>query len=128
MYTLANTLTILRNGQLSGKAEVFIPASKLSRAVLSVIKSAGYIDDFETVIVDKHPQIRICLRYYEGRPVMELIRCVSKPSLRRYVGAREIPSVLGGLGLAVISTSQGVLAGGEARKRGLGGEVLAFIG
>lgn len=123
---LADMLTRIRNAQMSEKATVIIPASKVKASVAEVLKSEGYIADY-SVTGDLKPVLEIELKYYNGRPVIEYIKRASSPGLRQYKGVDDLPSVNGGLGVAVISTSRGVMTDRAARKAGVGGEVLCTV-
>lgn len=125
---IADMLTRIRNANNTGKDTVDIPASKLKINIASTLKEEGFINEFK--IIEKYPQnnIRIYLKYGEDdRKVISGLKRISKPGLRVYVNKDEIPRVLGGLGIAVLSTSQGVLTGKEARKNKVGGEVVCYI-
>jgi small subunit ribosomal protein S8 len=124
---IADLLTRIRNGQSSGKTEVLIPSSKVKTAIAEVLKDEGYIEDFAIASEDGKATMRVQLKYYQGRPVIDRIERVSRPGLRVYKGKDELPSVLGGLGVAIISTSQGVMTDRKARAAGHGGEVLCII-
>ena len=128
---IADMLTRIRNAQLVGHAEVTMPASGLKGAIAKVLKDEGYIDDF--AIRDKgaengaKQELAIALKYYAGRPVIERLERVSKPGLRVYKGRDDIPRVMNGLGVAIVSTSRGVMTDRKARADGLGGEVLCIV-
>lgn len=124
---ISDLLTRLRNAQAVDKATVKIPASKVKRSILKVLKEEGYIEDFAEQAVDGKPMLQVQLKYYAGRPVIERIERFSTPGLRKYSGKDSLPKVLGGLGTAIISTSQGVMTDRAARKAGLGGEVLFIV-
>jgi small subunit ribosomal protein S8 len=124
---VSDLLTRLRNAQRANKATVSMPASKLKVAILNVLKNEGYIGDFESSENGGKPVVSVSLKYYQGTPVIETIKRVSKPSLRIYRGKDELPTVNGGLGTAIISTSRGVMSDREARKSGHGGEVLCVV-
>ena len=124
---IADFLTRIRNGQSSGKPEILAPASKMKQAIASVLKSEGYIEDFSVVTDDGKPSLRVQLKYYDGRPVIDRLERVSKPGLRVYKGKDELPTVLGGLGVVIVSTSKGVMTGRQARQDGHGGEVLCIV-
>ncbi|MDN5849219.1 MAG: 30S ribosomal protein S8 [Nitrococcus sp.] len=124
---IADMLTRIRNGQAAEKAEVSMPASKVKASICRVLKEEGYIEDFRVAGDEKRPTLAIRLRYYQGRPVIEELRRVSRPGLRRFEGKRTLPSVRGGLGTAIISTSQGVMTDRAARAAGQGGEVLCVV-
>jgi len=123
---IADMLTRIRNAQASEKVTVAMPASKLKAAIAKVLKDEGYIDDFKLEVGVK-PQLEIALKYYAGRPVIEKIERVSRPGLRIYKGTKDIPQVMNGLGIAIVSTSKGVMTDRKARATGLGGEVLCIV-
>ena len=124
---ISDLLTRIRNAQMVEKASVKIPASKVKRSILKVLKEEGYIEDFAEQSVDGKPMLQVRLKYYAGRPVIERIERFSTPGLRKYCGKDKLPKVLGGLGTAVVSTSHGVMTDRAARKAGLGGEVLFIV-
>lgn len=124
---IADMLTRIRNAQSANKASVSMPASKLKSAIAAVLKDEGYIDDFSVRANDGKPQLDIGLKYYAGRPVIEKIDRISSPGLRIYRGTGEIPSVMNGLGVAIVSTSKGVMTDRKARAAGIGGEVLCVV-
>lgn len=124
---ISDMLTRIRNGQERAKREVSMPASTKKAAVAEVLKSEGYISDFRVEEDGTHPQLRIELKYYQGKPVIERIRRVSRPGLRVYRSKDELPSVVGGLGVAIISTSKGLMSDREARAQGIGGEVVCSV-
>src|SRR5215218_6012983 len=124
---IADFLTRIRNGQLSGKPEVAIPASRIKLALAKVLKDEGYIEDFAIDGEAKKPTVKVRLKYYQGRPVIERIERVSRPGLRVYRAKDELPKILGGMGVAIISTSQGVMTDRQARAAGHGGEVLCIV-
>jgi small subunit ribosomal protein S8 len=124
---IADMLTRIRNGQTAGKVAVRMPASKQKVAVAQVLKDEGYIADFQKTDAEGYPVLEVSLKYFQGEPVIEMLKRVSRPGLRIYKGRDELPNVRGGLGVAIVSTSKGVMTDREARKQGHGGEVLAFI-
>lgn len=124
---ISDLLTRIRNGQMSGKTEVKAPASRLKAEVLRVLKEEGYIADFSKIDEEGKPVLSIKLKYYQGKPVIERVQRVSRPGLRIYKGKDELPKVLGGLGVAIISTSKGVMSDRAARANGQGGEVLCVV-
>ncbi|MEO8419535.1 MAG: 30S ribosomal protein S8 [Methylophilaceae bacterium] len=124
---IADMLTRIRNAQSVNKPVVSMPASKLKGAIASVLKDEGYIDDFAVQAVDGKPQLNISLKYYAGRPVIEKIERVSRPGLRVYRGNQDIPTVMNGLGVTIVSTSKGVMTDRKARAAGIGGEVLCVV-
>jgi small subunit ribosomal protein S8 len=124
---IADMLTRIRNAQATEKVSVFIPASKVKRAIAQVLKDEGYIEDFAVRDVDGKPVIEIGLKYYAGKPVIEKLERVSRPGLRIYKGRDDIPRVMNGLGVAIVSTSKGVMTDRRARETGIGGEVLCVV-
>jgi|SRR5690625_932792 len=123
---LADMLTRIRNGQQAGKAIVPVPASRLKIGVAEVLKQEGYIDGYD-VEGESRPVLHIHLKYFDGRPVIEELSRYSRPGLRRYSGKGSLPSVRAGLGVAIISTSKGVMTDRAAREAGVGGEVLCTV-
>jgi small subunit ribosomal protein S8 len=124
---IADMLTRIRNAQLAEKATAQMPASKVKLAIAKVLKDEGYIEGFTVVGDEAKPQLEIALKYYAGRPVIEKIERVSKPGLRIYKGKDDIPRVMNGLGIAIVSTSHGVMTDRKARATGVGGEVLCIV-
>jgi small subunit ribosomal protein S8 len=124
---IADMLTRIRNAQMSEKTSVAMPSSKLKVAIAQVLKDEGYIDDFAVRDTDGKVRLDIGLRYYAGRPVIERLERVSKPGLRVYKGRDDIPRVMNGLGVAILSTSRGVMTDRKARADGIGGEVLCIV-
>lgn len=124
---ISDMLTRIRNGQAAGKLRVTMPAAKQKLALADVLREEGYIKNFSTEDVNGKPELAIVLKYFEGKPVIDMLKRVSRPGLRVYKGKDELPSVLGGLGVAVISTSRGVMSDRAARAAGQGGEVLCFV-
>lgn len=124
---IADMLTRIRNGQTAEKKTVSMPASKLKTAVAKVLKDEGYISDFQSAEVDGKPTLNVALKYFEGVPVIEKIERVSRPGLRIYRKNDQLPDVKGGLGIAIISTSKGLMSDRAARKGGHGGEVLCYV-
>jgi small subunit ribosomal protein S8 len=124
---IADMLTRIRNGQAVNKAAVSMPSSNLKSAIAGVLKEEGYITDYSVNDVDGKPELTIELKYYEGRPVIESLQRASRPGLRLYKGKNELPQVQGGLGVAIISTSRGVMSDRQARAAGEGGEVLCTV-
>lgn len=123
---ISDMFTRIRNGQSSGKVRVAMPLSKAKRAIAEVLKEQGYIKDF-SIEDHGHRELVIVLKYFEGRPVIELLRRVSRPGLRVYKRKDDLPSVNGGLGIAIISTPRGVMTDRQARAAGHGGEVLGVV-
>ena len=124
---IADMLTRIRNGQAAGKAAVRMPASKQKAAIAQVLKDEGYILDFGDAELNGKPALEVTLKYFQGAPVIDFVKRVSRPGLRIYKSREELPTVRGGLGIAIVSTSQGVMTDREARKQGHGGEVVAFV-
>jgi small subunit ribosomal protein S8 len=124
---IADMLTRIRNAQKARKVTVSMPASKVKLAVAKVLQDEGYIDSVSTEQQDNKRTMTVDLRYYEGRPVIERLQRVSRPGLRVYVPADELPKVQGGLGVAIVSTSNGVMTDRAARAAGHGGEVLCIV-
>jgi small subunit ribosomal protein S8 len=124
---IADMLTRIRNGQTAGKKSVRMPASKQKAAIARVLKDEGYIVDFSSTELDGKPGLEIQLKYFQGEPVIDFVQRISRPGLRIYKGREDLPKVRGGLGIAIISTSKGVMTDREARKQGHGGEVVAFV-
>ncbi len=123
---IADMLTRIRNGQAAKKVAVKMPSSKQKLAIANVLKEEGYIADF-AVAGEAKPELEVTLKYFEGKKVIESLKRVSRPGLRIYKGATEIPNVLDGLGVVIISTSQGVMTDRAARKAGIGGELICYV-
>ena len=124
---IADMLTRIRNAQMAAKPTVEMPGSKLKVAIAGVLKEEGYIAEFAAADQDGKPRLSIELKYYEGKPVIAEIDRISRPSLRQYVNKDELPSVRNGLGVAIVSTSKGVMTERAARAAGVGGEVLCTV-
>ena len=124
---IADFLTRIRNGQLSGKVEIAAPASRIKLALAKVLKDEGYIEDFAVDGDSTKPTVKVRLKYYQGRPVIDRLERVSRPGLRVYRAKDQLPKILGGMGVAIISTSRGVMTDREARAAGHGGEVLCIV-
>ena len=124
---IADMLTRIRNAQMVDKAVVTMPASKLKTAIAQVLKDEGYIDGFQVKDAGGKKELEIALKYYAGRPVIERIERVSRPGLRVYRGAKSIPQVMNGLGVAIVTTPKGVMTDRKARAAGVGGEVLCVV-
>lgn len=124
---IADMLTRIRNAQRVDKTEVVVPSSKLKVAIAQVLKDEGYIEGFAVQPNEGKPELRIGLKYYAGRPVIERLERVSRPGLRVYKGRDDIPHVMNGLGVAIVSTSKGVMTDRKARSQGVGGEVICFV-
>ena len=123
---IADMFTRIRNGQSAAKTAVTMPSSKVKVALANLLKEEGYISGF-SVSGDVKPELTVELKYFEGKEVIEVIKRVSRPGLRVYKGAQELPKVLAGMGIAIISTSKGLMTDRAARNAGLGGEVLGFV-
>ncbi len=124
---ISDMFTRIRNAQARARKEVSIPASKNKAAIAKVLKDEGYISDFKTVEGEGHPELVIDLKYYDGQPVIAYIQRGSRPGLRVYRGKAALPTVVGGLGISIISTSRGLMTDREARAQGIGGEVLCSV-
>jgi small subunit ribosomal protein S8 len=124
---IADMLTRIRNAQLSEKPSAAMASSKLKVAIATVLKDEGYIEDFSVRDVAGKAQLEIGLKYYAGRPVIERIERISRPGLRIYRPSKEVPRVMNGLGIAIVSTSKGVMTDRKARGLGIGGEVLCVV-
>jgi small subunit ribosomal protein S8 len=124
---IADMLVRIRNAQMVGHTEVKMPASRLKASIAKVLKDEGYIDDFAVREDGSKKELRIGLKYYAGKPVIERLERVSKPGLRVYRGRDDIPRVMNGLGVAILSTSRGVMTDRKARADGVGGEVLCIV-
>ena len=123
---LADMLTRIRNAQMAEKSVVSMPSSTLKVAVAKVLKDEGYIADFQ-ISSEVKPQLTIELKYFEGRPVIEEVKRVSRPGLRQYKAVEDLPKVRGGLGVSIVSTNKGVMTDRAARAAGIGGEVLCTV-
>lgn len=124
--TLADMFTRIRNAQMATKETVTMPSSKLKVEVARVLKEEGYINDF-AVAEGTKPELTVTLKYFEGKPVFEHLQRVSKPSLRQYKGKNALPKVADGMGVAIVTTSQGVMTDRAARQAGVGGEVICTV-
>ena len=124
---IADLLTRIRNAQMVAKPAVSVPSSKVKIAIAQVLKDEGYIDSFEVKTEDGKSELQITLKYYAGKPVIERIERVSRPGLRVYKGCDDIPQVQNGLGVAIVTTPQGVMTDRKARATGIGGEVLCYV-
>ena len=124
---IADMLTRIRNGQTAGKVSVSMPYSKAKQAIANVLKDEGYVADSRKEELEGKPVLTVDLKYYHGKPVIEMIKRVSRPGLRIYKNKDQIPNVNGGLGIAIVSTSQGVMTDRAARAEGRGGEILCYV-
>ena len=123
---IADMLTRIRNGQAANKVAISMPSSKLKVAIANVLADEGYIESVK-VIEGVKPELEITLKYFQGKPVVESIQRISRPGLRIYKRKDELPKVMGGLGIAVVSTSKGVMTDRAARQAGLGGEIICYV-
>ena len=124
---IADMLTRIRNAQQSEKVDTTMPSSKVKVAIAKVLKDEGYIEGFDVRSVEGKSELNISLKYYAGKPVIEKIERISRPGLRVYRGREDIKPVMNGLGVAIVSTSQGVMTDRKARATGVGGEVLCYV-
>lgn len=124
---IADMLTRIRNGQLASKSNVSFSSSKKKTAILDVLKGEGYIEGYNTDVEDGKPVTTVVLKYFQGQPVIQTIKRISRPGLRIFRGKSELPRVMSGLGVAIISTSKGVMSDRSARAEGHGGEVLCIV-
>ncbi|MDP8079431.1 30S ribosomal protein S8 [Phocoenobacter skyensis] len=123
---IADMLTRIRNGQAANKVAISMPSSKLKVAIANVLAEEGFVESFK-ILEGVKPELEITLKYFQNKPVVEKIQRVSRPGLRIYKRKDELPKVMGGLGIAVVSTSQGVMTDRAARKAGLGGEIICYV-
>ncbi len=124
---ISDMLTRIRNAQMAEKVTVAMPSSKLKVAIAKVLQDEGYVDGFKIIDKEGKPTLEIGLKYYADRPVIEKIQRVSRPGLRVYKGSEDIPKVMNGLGIAIVSTSKGLMTDHKARANGIGGEVLCIV-
>ncbi len=124
---IADMLTRIRNGQSAGKKSIQQPSSKIKLSIAKVLKEEGYISDFSSGAIDGHVEMTIELKYHKGTPVIEEIKRISRPGLRIYKSKDDLPKVLGGLGIAIVSTSKGVMTDRAARASGYGGEIICTV-
>jgi small subunit ribosomal protein S8 len=124
---IADLLARIRNGAQAQKAEMFVPYSRIKADIVRILKDEGYITDFAVDTEASHPRIKITNKLANRSSAITGLKRVSRPGLRRYVGADEVPRVLGGMGIAILSTPRGVLSGREAKKQNVGGELLAYV-
>ena len=124
---VSDMLTRIRNGQRAGKVRIMMPMSKQKSAIAEVLKQQGYIRDFSAEEIEGKPQLAILLRYFEGKPVIETLKRVSRPGLRIYKRMNDLPKVMDGLGIAIISTPKGLMTDRQARAEGQGGEVVCIV-
>jgi small subunit ribosomal protein S8 len=124
---IADMLTRIRNAQMAEKVTVSMPSSKIKAAIAKVLLDEGYVEGFKVIDHDGKPTLEIGLKYYADRPVIEKIQRVSRPGLRVYKGSEDIPRVMNNLGIAIVSTSKGLMTDRKARANGIGGEVLCIV-
>ena len=124
---IADMFTRIRNGQLVGRVEVSMPASNIKCEIARVLKEEGYVEDYARREIEGKAELTVTLKYYQGRPVIDRVRRISRPGLRVYKRKDQLPRVLGGLGIAIISTPQGVMSDRAARATGQGGEIICFV-
>jgi small subunit ribosomal protein S8 len=124
---ISDMLTRIRNAQMAEKVTVAMPSSKIKAAIAKVLQDEGYVEGFKVIDHDGKPTLEIGLKYYADRPVIEKIQRVSRPGLRVYKGSEDIPRVMNGLGIAIVSTSKGLMTDRKARANGIGGEVLCIV-
>ncbi len=124
---IADMLTRIRNAQMAGHEQVVVTGSKMKKALLDVMAQEGYINGYDEKVEGGKSELIVHLKYYQGKPVIEQIKRVSRPGLRVYKKKDELPKVMGGLGIAIVSTSKGVMTDHQARKAGLGGEVVCTV-
>lgn len=123
---IADMLTRIRNGQMARKVDVSMPSSKQKIAIAQVLKDEGFVADY-SVDEDAKPTLTVVLKYYEDKPVIDMIKRVSRPGLRTYKAADDLPKVINGMGIAIISTSKGLMTDRAARKEGFGGEIICYV-
>lgn len=124
---IADMLTRIRNAQATNKVSVTMPSSKVKVGIANVLKEEGFINDVEVLPNDGQPQLKVTLRYFEGKGVIDVVKRVSRPGLRQYRGKDDLPRIFDGLGVAIVSTSQGIMTDASARQAGQGGEVLCIV-
>jgi len=124
---IADMLTRIRNGQARGKVTITMPSSKQKVAIANLLKDEGYLTDVVVESAGTKPQLAIKLKYYRGKPAIDLLKRISRPGLRVYKGKDDLPRVMGGLGVAIVSTSRGLMSDRAARAVGQGGEILAYV-
>ncbi len=124
---IADLLARVRNGAQAQKIDIFMPYSKMKAEIARILKEEGYITDYSVDTEAAHPRIKITNKLANRTSAITGLKRVSRPGLRRYVGAKEVPRVLGGMGIAILSTPRGILSGREAKKQNVGGELLAYV-
>ncbi|NRB71533.1 MAG: 30S ribosomal protein S8 [Xanthomonadales bacterium] len=124
---IADMLTRIRNAQATNKVSVTMPSSKVKTGIAAVLKDEGFINDYEVQANGGKPQLEVTLRYFEGKGVIDMVKRVSRPGLRQYRGKDDLPRIFDGLGVAIVSTSKGIMTDASARAAGQGGEVLCIV-
>lgn len=124
---IGDMLTRIRNAQAAQKQRAAMPSSRRKVAVAKLLKEEGYISDYSVANVDGKLELSVELKYFEGKPVIESIRRVSRPGLRVYLARKDLPQVMGGYGIAIVSTSQGLMSDRNARAQGIGGEIVCYV-
>lgn len=124
---IADMLTRIRNAQMAGHKSVVMPGSKLKASIAKVLESEGYVSAFSVNDKEGKSELAVDLKYFEGKPVIEMVKRVSRPGLRVYKAKDELPKVIGGLGVAIVSTSKGVMSDRDARDAGIGGEIICYV-
>jgi small subunit ribosomal protein S8 len=126
-YLIADTFTVIRNALMIKRENIDVPASGFTRDIVEILRKENYIDNFKLIEDKKQGVLRIYLKYVAGKPAIRNIKCISRPGLRVYAKRDKVPVVLRGRGMAIISTSKGVMTDGQARELGLGGEIIAYV-
>ena len=124
---ISDMFTRIRNGQSAGLSEVAMPSSKMKVAIAEVLKEEGYISDFSTQAIESKTELTIFLKYFNNKPVIEMIRRISRPGLRQFTSVKDMPEVMDRLGIAIVSTSKGIMTGRAAVAAGQGGEILCYV-
>lgn len=124
---IADMFTRIRNAQMAGKRAVRMPSSRVKLALATVLKDEGYVADFQVQTKEGKPELEVALKYYEGKPVIARLERVSRSGLRVYRGKNDLPKVLNGLGVSIVSTSSGIMTDANARQKGLGGEIIGIV-
>lgn len=124
---IADMLTRIRNGQMAGHSNVVIPSSKVKVALAKVLQDEGYVSTYSIKEINGKSELSVGLKYFEGKPVIEMIKRVSRPGLRVYKNKNELPKVIAGMGVAIVSTSQGIMSDRQARTAGVGGEIICYV-
>jgi small subunit ribosomal protein S8 len=124
---IADMLTRIRNAQMAGHSSVVMPSSKVKASIAKVLESEGFVKAVSVNDSEGKSELSVDLKYFEGKPVIEMVKRVSRPGLRVYKGKDELPKVIGGLGVAIVSTSKGIMSDNDARKAGIGGEIICYV-